>query len=102
MPTFDQVCTKCGWIGEITVAPHHNPPCPTCGGQTERIYLGGYQVVGDEFPGGKTFENLGHRPVTVHSKSELKRVMEMRGLEPKVRHIGTPGSDRSPHTSRWV
>lgn len=102
MPRYDQSCTSCGWVDEITAQPFVNPPCPRCGAQTGRIYLGGYRVVGDEFPGGKTFENLGHRPVTVYSKSELKREMEKRGLAPKVQHIGTPGSDRSPHTSRWV
>lgn len=59
-------------------------------------------MVGDEFPGGKTFYNLGHEPVTVYSKSELNREMAKRGLVPFVRHVGEQGSDKSKHTSRWV
>jgi hypothetical protein len=55
----------------------------------------------DQFIGGKTFENLGHEPVTVHSRSELKREMDKRGLREAVRHVGTQGSDKNPRTSRW-
>ena len=100
---FDVVCKVCGHVArDVYTLPFHHPACEWCGEETERIYLGGYAVQGDEFPGGKTFENLGHEPVTVYSKSELKREMEMRGLEHKVRHVGVPGSDKSPVTSRWV
>jgi hypothetical protein len=56
----------------------------------------------DKFIGGKTFENLGHEPVTVYSRSELKREMDKRGLQPFVRHVGKPGSDKSDQTVKWV
>jgi len=56
----------------------------------------------DKFIGGMVIENLGHDPVTVYSRSELKREMDARGLEPMVRHVGEPGSDRSKHTTRWI
>lgn len=102
MPRFDQYCTVCGWCAEIAVQPNEHPPCPTCGGTTERIYLGGYNVVGDDIPGGQVIENLDHSPVTVYSKSQLKREAEMRGLEIKVRHVGVSGSDKSPITTRWI
>lgn len=100
---YDQVCKACGHIYEIRCEPFANPSCPRCSGPTERIYLPGtYSVVGDEIPGGKWVENLGHEPVFVESKSQLKFEAEKRGLVNKVRHIGSPGSDKSPHTTRWV
>ena len=59
--------------------------------QTDEQFIGGLQV-----------ENLGHEIVTVYSRQQLKREMDARGLEPRVRHVGQQGSDRSPHTSRWI
>ena len=44
----------------------------------------------------------GHEPMTFHSKSEWKREMKARGLVNQVRHVGVQGSDKSPHTQRWV
>lgn len=105
MPRFDQACTACHWQGEIVAAPFAHPPCPTCGGITERYYpIGGrgYRVAGDEFVGGRWFENLGPQPVFIESKSHLKREMAARGLTERVRHVGVPGTDKSPHTTRWV
>lgn len=99
---YDQKCTACDWIAEIWAMPGEHPACPRCGGKTERIYLGGYGVIGDEIPGGMWVENLGHEPVKVHSKSELKFEAEKRGLCQKVRHVGVPGTDKSPHTTRWT
>jgi hypothetical protein len=56
----------------------------------------------DEFVGGQWFENLAPQPIYIESRSHLKREMAARGLEHKVRHVGVPGSDRSPATTRWV
>jgi len=99
---YDQHCPSCGWCAEIWAEPGHNPACPECGADTERIYLGGYSIIGDEIPGGLSIENLDHNPVTVYSKSELKFEAEKRGLEMKVRHVGVPGTDKSPITTRWI
>lgn len=99
---YDQVCTRCDWINEIEVYPGEHPPCPQCGAETERIYTGGYGFIGDEIPGGMVVENLGHEPVTVYSKSELKFEAEKRGLVQRVQHVGVPGSDKSPNTTRWT
>lgn len=56
----------------------------------------------DEWPGGKTIENMGPEPITFRSRSEWRRAMKERGLVNAVRHVGEPGSDKSRHTSRWV
>lgn len=101
MPRFTQHCTVCEWDGVINVAPFVNPPCPQCGQATERIWTASASIAQDEFPGGKTFENLGNEPVTVYSRSELKRELKARGLEEFVRHVPVPGTDKSPHTTSW-
>jgi len=36
------------------------------------------------------------------SKSELNREMAARGYQNHVVHLGSQGSDKSPHTSRWT
>lgn len=102
MPRFTQYCPVCGWQDTIIVQPFVKPPCPHCGQPTDRLWTGtSASVAGDEFPGGKTFENLGNEPVTVYSRSELRREMKARGLQEFVRHVPVPGSDKSPHTTSW-
>lgn len=105
MPIFDVKCTVCEWQRE-NVFEHVGKPCVCgqCGQPTEHVWRSAsFAVHGDDqFIGGKTFENLGHEPVTVYSRAELKREMDARGLQPFVRHRGDPGSDKSKHTSRWV
>jgi len=54
------------------------------------------------WPGGKTFENLGPEPMTFYSPAEKSRYMRQHGIEEFVRHTPVPGSDRSPHTTRWT
>lgn len=105
VPKYDQHCLVCEWSAEILAAPGEMPPCPDCGGATERYYpIGGTRrmVLGDEFVGGKWIENLDTTPVYVESRSQLKREMAKRGLVERVRHIGTQDSDKSAHTSRWI
>lgn len=85
-------CPKCGadvQVGEWPWCPHGRPR--------------NFDIQTDEqWIGGKTFENLGHEPVTVYSRSELKREMQARGLEHAVRHVGLQGSDKNPNTTRWI
>jgi hypothetical protein len=50
-------------------------------------------AIDDTFIGGRIYENLGHEPVYIQSRRELKA----RGLVEMVRHI--PGS---PHTTSWA
>jgi hypothetical protein len=102
MPRHSQHCTACEWAGDIIVGVGEHPPCPKCGGATERLWIGlSASIAGDEFPGGRTYENLGHDPVTVYSRSELRRELKSRGLEECVRHVPVPGSDKSPNTTSW-
>lgn len=103
MPRYTQWCPTCHWQGDIWAAPYEMPPCPDCGQGTQRLWVGrSAGVADDSWPGGKTFENLGHEPVTLYSRSELKRELKARGLVEYVRHVPLPGSDKSPHTTSWA
>lgn len=102
MPRYGQYCPVCGWRDDITAAPFEMPPCPHCGHPTDRLWTGtSASVAQDSWEGGKTFENLGPDPVTVYSRSELKRVLKERNLQEFVRHVPLPGTDKSPHTTNW-
>ncbi len=81
------LCESCG--REIEIGDW--PRCPHGHGAGVRI--------GDEIPGGIVLENYGPDPVRVYSHSERKALMKARGLEEMVRHVGVPGTDKSPHTT---
>jgi hypothetical protein len=63
-------------------------------------------VIGDDIPGGVEIIhgicNEDGSPRRYYSKSEMARVAKERGLTNMVRHVGTPGTDKSKHTIRWV
>lgn len=92
MPTYDVTCRQ-GHEHEVLCKWRDVVPCPTCGGETHRIWKGARTVIGDEWPGGKTFEHLGDQPVTVYSKSELQRELDKRGLRHTDRYHPHDGPD---------
>lgn len=59
-------------------------------------------IIDDSIPGGMVIENMSATPMTFYSKSDWRREMKARGLTNKVEHVGVPGSDKSPQTSRWI
>ena len=61
-----------------------------------------FSVVADTIPGGMVIENLSPHPQTFYSKSDFKAAMAAAGVEQHVQHRGLPGSDKSPHTQRFV
>jgi len=65
-------CDKCGStlrLGEWPFCPHGFP-------------VKGISVIDDQIEGGpRFFETLGHDPVWIESKSQLKREADARGLE---------------------
>jgi hypothetical protein len=83
-------CEKCGKelvVGEWPFCPHG---------------FGANSVAGDDIPGGFVQENFGDKPEIFYSKKAMARRAKELGLESFVRHVGTNGTDKSPHTSRWV
>lgn len=85
-------CDHC----EATLAVGEWPFCP------HGLPVVGLVVVADSIPGGMTIENMTAVPETFYSKSDWRRRMKELGLINKVEHVGVPGSDKSPHTQRWV
>ena len=59
-------------------------------------------VEGDEIPGGMVIENMSAQPEKFYSKSDWRRRMKELGLVQMVKHVPQPGSDKSPHTQRFV
>lgn len=102
MPMFDVTCEPCQYDKiEVWAWSRAKAVCPNCGGPVSTFY--GYskasEAHGDEID--YVAENLGPTPVHIRSKSERRRLMKENGLEEMVRHTGIPGTDKSPHTSRW-
>lgn len=85
--------------------------CPKCGieygvGQFP-FCKGGHgtynvNVIGDDIPGGMTIENLGPTPETFYTRTAWKRRMAELGVINRVEHKPLQGTDKSPHTTRWV
>lgn len=85
------LCDKCG----VAVTATNNWPfCPH--GRSN------WTARADDIPGGMVLENMGPEPVTVYSHSERRRLLHERGLQEFVRHVPLRGSDKSPHTTRWI
>ena len=104
---FDFRCRTCGHLFEGFVFSRDQARevcCNTCGAGTEIVWLpqSGPHVVADSIPGGLLIENLHSQPKRYYSRSELKRDMDAKGVEHRVRHVGAPGSDKSIHTQRWI
>lgn len=87
-------------VDQLRSMARRNDPCH-CGAAITHLFRG-MNMIGDDIPGGMRVENLGGKPITVYSKSELKFEAAKRGLSQHVKHVGVPGSDRSPHTTRWI
>lgn len=104
MPLFDTTCRGCG--AEAEKFAHRVDalePCIGCGAPVERVLRPSrVNVQADDVPGGFWVENMSATPMHFSSKSEHRAAMQRLGLRSHVKHQGTPGSDRSPHTSRWV
>jgi hypothetical protein len=72
-------CNRCGHVLRIGDFPFCTP---TSGHGPWNV-----NVIDDQLEGGaRFFENLGHEPVWVESKSQLKREMDARNLEHCSRH----------------
>lgn len=93
---YDQRCVVCDWSGSIVAEPEVCPPCPQCGGATERLWVTPPQIVDDTLPGGpRWFDNLGHTPVWIETKAQLQTELDKRGL--KLRETDNYNrNDKSP------
>lgn len=79
-------CDKCGFelhVGDYPFCPHAR---------------GSQSVIGDEWPGGKTFENGFESPQTFYSRSEHEAALAARGLEIRAKWAGP--ADK--HLTNWA
>ena len=92
-------CPKCGH--ELQVGDF-----PFCKGNAADHAPGHANVIADEIPGGIEIRHgICHEngePRRYYSKSEMAAEAKRRGLVNHVVHIGKRGTDKSPHTSRWI
>lgn len=100
MPIYDQTCIACGHIWEIVEKPGVHPPCPKCGGASERIWLKPNNVIDDSLD--EWNENVGHEPVHFSSKTQKRQYLREHGLQEFVRHTPHPRGKRENHTTRWI
>lgn len=99
MVSHNQRCINvegCGWRDVINVNPGEHPPCPDCGGPTERLWLSGLATFRDDIPGGVVCENYGPEPIKFYSHSERRRYMKEHGLGEREKFCPTPGTDIDP------
>ncbi len=106
MPFYDRLCITCHKqvIDSYEPVEAPNPPC-SCGGEFVRAWLSKPpSVVGDAcdvwVKNGICHSN--GEPKHYTSKAEMKRAADEKGLVNRVRHVGRQGSDKSPHTTRWI
>ncbi len=127
MPIYDKRCNVCGHTVLDTYESVHAPKisCPqrtpfefyndedghpiegsiACEGTLERVWLGhASNVIGDECDVWVRHGicNEDGTPRHYRFKSEMRAEAKRRGLVSHVEHIPQRGSDKSPHTSRWV
>lgn len=90
--TFKQYAYECGGCGSRTKILRWNTdtiaPCASCGGRlhdTSHSWAPNHGVVQDTVDG-HWCETLGHEPVWIESKTQLRREAEARGLVNVVRN----------------
>ena len=102
-------CPKCGVrIEKLLWDSEPLPACPVCLVPYEIESLGffakAHTVIGDEID--ITVEhgicNPDGTPKRYTSKSDMRAAERALGLTNQVRHVGMPGSDKSPHTTRFA
>lgn len=98
MPKHNQQCTVCPWKGfNLDIPAGEHPPCPECGGATERNWMNyGTSTFQDGIPGGMWLENYGPKPIYVESHTERRRIMKEQGLHEKEKFCPMPGTDIDP------
>lgn len=96
---MDEACPTCGYVTQIG-------DYPFCKGTPESHQRVSFNVIDDSIPGGLEIRhgicNEDGTPRRYYSKSDMKREADRRGWTNVVEHKPMPGTDKSPHTTRWV
>jgi hypothetical protein len=108
MPMYDLVCENGHEQLDKLLGLGERPPCPECGTPTSTLWRNSNNVVGDDIPGGVLIFhgicNPDGSPCRYYSKSDMAKEAKRRGLVNLVEHKTDPksGSDKNPHTTRWI
>jgi len=106
MPFYDIACDSGHEETDVMLKVDEVKPCSTCGAPTHHLWKSFGSVVPDEIPGGVEIRhgicNDDGTPKRYYSKSEMVKAAKEKGLINAVRHVPTPGSDKSPHTVKWT
>lgn len=102
------MCAKCG-RKDAPLLWDYDPVPECCGQRMERDFstaVRAHSVIGDDIPGGIEIRhglcNPDGTPKRYYSKTEIKEAERRTGWVNHVEHVPMRGSDKSPHTSRWV
>ena len=105
MPVYDFACTACGLAEEriVSMASRDAQTCTRCHAPLTRCFIGrAPTMIPDSIPGGVVVENLTPQPKRFYSRTEINDEMRVHGVRAHVRHVGVQGSDKNPHTTRWI
>lgn len=109
MPMYDVTCRECKHENEMFAhRPELLEPCRKCQGAVEVTPRARHTgtVIPDEIPGGIDIHHaLCHpdgTPRRFYSKSAMRRAAAELGWTNAVEHKTLPGTDKSPHTTRWI
>lgn len=109
MPMFDRRCDTCEkvLIDCLEKADIQDLTCK-CGGTQKRVWLQSAPcVIQDSIEGGIWIrhglcDEVTGEPKKYYSKTEIRAEEKRRNYSNIVTHVTPPGSDKSPHTTRWV
>ena len=104
MPVFDRKCTTCDWLTDFALEPvtDPHPPCPDCGGETERYMAGhGPMVIPDTYATPVVDSVMTNKRQIHYSRSERKARMKNNRLREFERWTSGNESDKSCLMPRW-
>lgn len=100
MPMYDFRCENGHTFDAFVPVGTIDHPCRCCSLVAGQVWVSNPPaVIGDacDF----VQENGFATPQRFTSKAERRRALKEAGMEEMVRHVGVPGTDKSPHTAMW-
>ncbi len=101
MPRHDHECRGCRKVFEQVVRWDERTVACACGQPADRVYRANSASVQDDTltGGARWMHNLGHEPVWVETKTQLRQEMAARGLVPAERN-NYNRADQTPWATR--
>lgn len=100
MPMYDFLCPNGHEFDAYRPVGTQSASCPDCSCDSPKVWISHPpSVIGDECD--IIQENGFRHPQRFTSMSERRRALKEAGMSEMVRHVGVPGTDKSPHTSSW-